>query len=237
VGEDWDSAHAAAEESLAEADFLVHPHAQEDTWEGHASLVKEVADVLGRPPACLVAAVGGGGLALGLARGLDRQPGTSVHATWHQTRLLAVETKGAACLGESLTLGKRVRLDKLETCASSLAIRSIIPELLEYMAERPSRVRALSVTDEEALNAVVSFADDERQLVEPACGAALAAVYSGQVRQLEEEGYLGEGPVVVVVCGGNLVSTAMVESWRAETLLNPYLAEGQTEGEQPIYYR
>ena len=28
VGEDWDSAHAAAEESLAEGDFLVHPHAQ-----------------------------------------------------------------------------------------------------------------------------------------------------------------------------------------------------------------
>ena len=152
VGEDWDSAHAVAEEALAEGDFLVHPHAQvgdehlhddlrdnldqEDTWEGHASLVAEVAEVLGRPPACLVAAViiilifspciiyvlisssasyddhhhsphidhldrqnehhpdqkdvdckvGGGGLALGLARGLDRQPGTSVHATWHKTR-------------------------------------------------------------------------------------------------------------------------------------------------------
>ena len=28
VGENWDSAHAAAEESLAEGDFLVHPHAQ-----------------------------------------------------------------------------------------------------------------------------------------------------------------------------------------------------------------
>ena len=75
MGEDWDSAHAAAEAALSEADFLVHPHAQvgdhqhllhhdrdnlleqEDTWEGHASLVEEVAEVLGRPPACLVAAV------------------------------------------------------------------------------------------------------------------------------------------------------------------------------------
>ena len=73
MGEDWDSAHAVAEESLAEGDFLVHPHAQvidellhddmrdnldqEDTWEGHASLVEEVAEALGRPPACLVAAV------------------------------------------------------------------------------------------------------------------------------------------------------------------------------------
>ena len=73
MGEDWDSAHAVAEEALAEGDFLVHPHAQvgdehlqddlrdnldqEDTWEGHASLVAEVAEVLGRPPACFVAAV------------------------------------------------------------------------------------------------------------------------------------------------------------------------------------
>ena len=30
---------------------------QEDTWEGHASLVGEVAEALGRPPACLLAAV------------------------------------------------------------------------------------------------------------------------------------------------------------------------------------
>ena len=28
MGSDWDSAHKAAEESLKEGDFLVHPHAQ-----------------------------------------------------------------------------------------------------------------------------------------------------------------------------------------------------------------
>ena len=28
MGEDWDSAHAAAEAALTEGDFLVHPHAQ-----------------------------------------------------------------------------------------------------------------------------------------------------------------------------------------------------------------
>ena len=71
AGEDWDSAHVVAEQAVAEGDFLVHPHAQvsddqhelyedldqEDTWEGNSSLVDEVAEVLGRPPACLVAAV------------------------------------------------------------------------------------------------------------------------------------------------------------------------------------
>lgn len=53
-------------------------------------------------------------------------------------------------------------------------------------------------------------ADDEKVLVEPACGAALAAVYSGVIRRLQGEGKLAAaeqlGPVVVVVCGGNNIS-------------------------------
>lgn len=53
-------------------------------------------------------------------------------------------------------------------------------------------------------------ADDEKVLVEPACGAALAAVYSGVIKKLQGEGKLAAaehlGPVVVVVCGGNNIS-------------------------------
>ena len=83
MGDAWEAAHAAALESMREGEFLVHPHAQvvdgaqdgnvilslnddhflhanldqETTWEGHASLVGEVAEALGRPPACIVTAV------------------------------------------------------------------------------------------------------------------------------------------------------------------------------------
>ena len=51
-------------------------------------------------------------------------------------------------------------------------------------------------------------ADDEKVLVEPACGAALAAVYSGIIKRLQDEGKLAGslGPVVIVVCGGNNIS-------------------------------
>ena len=51
-------------------------------------------------------------------------------------------------------------------------------------------------------------ADDEKVLVEPACGAALAAVYSGVIKRLRDEGKLAQnlGPVVIVVCGGNNIS-------------------------------
>lgn len=50
--------------------------------------------------------------------------------------------------------------------------------------------------------------DDEKVLVEPACGAALAAVYSDIIKRLKSEGKLAQplGPVVIVVCGGNNIS-------------------------------
>lgn len=62
-------------------------------------------------------------------------------------------------------------------------------------------------------------ADDEKVLVEPACGAALAAVYSDVIKRLQNQGKLAQhlGPVVIVVCGGNNIS--MVELKRLKKLL------------------
>lgn len=57
-------------------------------------------------------------------------------------------------------------------------------------------------------------ADDEKILVEPACGAALAAVYSGVLKRLQHEGKLAEqmgGPVIIVVCGGNNISFGQLQ--------------------------
>lgn len=59
-----------------------------------------------------------------------------------------------------------------------------------------------------------SPADDEKILVEPACGAALAAVYSGVLKRLQHEGKLAEqmgGPVIIVVCGGNNISFGQLQ--------------------------
>ena len=49
-----------------------------------------------------------------------------------------------------------------------------------------------------------------RLLVEPSCGAALAFAYGDGAAQLK-----GEGPLVVVVCGGNMTSLALMQEWRA----------------------
>lgn len=60
-------------------------------------------------------------------------------------------------------------------------------------------------------------ADDERLLVEPACGAALACVYSGLLRRLQAEGRLGPlASVVVIVCGGNGIDSRELQALKAK---------------------
>ena len=51
-------------------------------------------------------------------------------------------------------------------------------------------------------------------LVPPACGAALAAVYSGVIKDLQKEGTLPQklSNIMIVVCGGNEVNLKEIEN-------------------------
>lgn len=68
-------------------------------------------------------------------------------------------------------------------------------------------------TDASAIRACSTFLDEHRVLVEPACGAALAAVY-------EKAGLLADRQpddlVVVEVCGGALIDKAMLDNFRRD---------------------
>ena len=53
-----------------------------------------------------------------------------------------------------------------------------------------------------------------RMMVEPACGAALSVLYFANRLNLD---FVSEdGPVVAVVCGGNLISIDLIDSWRQQ---------------------
>ena len=54
--------------------------------------------------------------------------------------------------------------------------------------------------------------------MEPACGAALAAVYAGVINRLQSEGKLPKqlGPIIIVVCGGYAVNMQRLEEWKKE---------------------
>jgi L-serine/L-threonine ammonia-lyase len=118
--------------------------------------------------------------------------------------VLAVETEGACSFERSLQAGEVVELDAITSVAKSLGARKVSEAVLMRALARG--VQSALVSDQQALDAVVRFADHHRQLVEPACGAALAAVYDWQQP--------AAGSVLVVVCGGAGVTVDDVARWR-----------------------
>lgn len=67
--------------------------------------------------------------------------------------------------------------------------------------------------DGQAARACIRFAEEERGIVEAACGASLAVCYEGIIRMALPD-LKKEDKVVVVVCGGSNISLGMLEAYR-----------------------
>ncbi|XP_016835332.1 serine dehydratase-like isoform X2 [Cricetulus griseus] len=206
----WDEANIRAQD-LATRDGWVNvsPFDHPLIWEGHASLVRELKESLGTPPGAVVLAVGGGGLLAGVTAGL-------LEVGWQHVPIIAMETRGAHSFNAALQAGRLVALPDITSVARSLGAKTVAARTLECAKE--CEVLSEVVEDQEAVRAVQRFLDDERMLVEPACGAALAAVYSGILGRLQAEGRLGPAlaSIVVIVCGGNNISSQQLQELKTQ---------------------
>lgn len=200
AGDVWDDAHAHAL-TLAEASdvAMIHPFDTPDAWAGHATMIEEVADHIDAPEAVVVA-VGGGGLLCGVLEGLHR-------VGWTTTRALAVETHGAASYAAALAHGAPVTLPSIDTVALTLGAKRCCDEAVAWARRHP--VEAWQCDDAAAIAGCTRFLDDHRVLVEPSCGAGLAAVYDGA------EALRGRS-TLVIVCGGASVTLAELLQWQAK---------------------
>jgi L-serine/L-threonine ammonia-lyase len=196
-GASWQEANELAQGMLGPDDAFIHPFDDPLLWQGHASLIAEVAQT-GWVPDAVVVAVGGGGLLSGVLQGMHRHG-------WTHVPVVAAETQGADSLAQSVAAGERITLPAITSVATSLGARQVCAKAMEW-TQRHS-VLPVVVSDAQALAACREFLDDHRVLVEPACGAALAALSVWPVSLAHCH------QVLVVVCGG---VTATLESIGAD---------------------
>ncbi|PHV14391.1 serine dehydratase [Janthinobacterium sp. BJB303] len=198
-GAAWQEANALAQAMLTPQDAFLHPFDDPLLWQGHAGMIDEVARA-GLKPDAVVLSVGGGGLLAGVAEGLQRNG-------WDDVALVAVETQGAASLAAAVAAREHVVLPAVSSIATSLAARQVCAQAFAISQTRP--LHSVVVSDLAAVDACRRFIEDHRLVVEPACGAALAAVY-GKAPALAP--YRN---VLVIVCGGVTATTQQLDHWAA----------------------
>ncbi|WP_119299578.1 threonine ammonia-lyase [Dongia deserti] len=166
---------------------FIHPFDGPNVARGTGTLGAEIADDVPDLDAVVVA-VGGGGLASGMARAIKLlQPTCKVYG---------VEPVGAPKMRRSFDEGAPVKLDRIDTIADSLAPPMSLPYGFELAR---AHMDDIVLVDDDAMCAALALLQTEAKLaVEPAAAAATAAAM-GPLRER-----LAGKRVCLVICGANI---------------------------------
>ena len=179
---------AEAERLVAdEGRFFIHPFEGVLTSLGTAGVGLELMeDAQGLD--AVVVSIGGGGLISGIAAAVKQiNPACKVYG---------VEPEGAASMHTSLATGAPVHLEKVNTVADSLGAPMALPMVHALCAAYVDEVVLLD--DEMICAGMIAFQEEAKLAVEPAAGAALAAVM-GPLRAPLQGKRVG-----IIVCGANI---------------------------------
>lgn len=186
-GRTLEDAQAVLQVLQAPGDGVIHPSGNPAMVDGYASLIREAKMQMPCPDAVVVS-VGGGGLMSGVLQGMHR-------VGWNGVPLVACEVFGAHRLALAMAAEHPVLMPQLTSLASATGARCVSPDAFAWT----SRHNVLSevVTDLEAVRAVRCFADRYNRVMDPSCGAVLAAVERRRSAELDAAREL-----LVVICGG-----------------------------------
>jgi len=166
---------------------FVHPFEGPRVSEATAGVALEFLEDVGELDA-LVVAIGGGGLASGVAAATKLlQPTCAVYG---------VEPAGAAVMRESLKAGRPLDHFENDTIADSLAPPMTTPFAFDTCRRYVDEL--ITVTDDQIAATLYAMFMDTKLAVEPAGAAAAAAVFSVLRERLRRK------RVGIVVCGSNI---------------------------------
>ncbi len=191
-GERYADALAACEAYIAESGALgIHAYDAVPTVEGQGTVALEWEEDAGALDTVLVA-VGGGGLASGLA------------AWWgRRVRVVGVEPRGSRALHAALEAGRPIDVEVHSVAADSLGARNVGP--LVHAICREALDHVALVDDAAIVEAQRVLWRDLRVASEPGGAAALAALIGGAYRPQPGE-RLG-----VLLCGANVDLARLAE--------------------------
>lgn len=209
--------------------IYVPPFEHPKIWDGHATLVDEVAHQLpprdGDPfPAdIIICSVGGGGLFNGVIAGLDRhlngnRKNTNANTSGRRqnVHVVAAETAGADSLAHSLRHGSLQPLSEITSLASHLGVLRVSPKAFANAQSPPPGIKVTSVVakDSEAARGTIRLADETRLLVELACGVAVDVGLNKSILNGLGVDINPATRVVVILCGGNDITPEMLCEYR-----------------------
>ncbi|MFX1283766.1 MAG: threonine/serine dehydratase [Promethearchaeota archaeon] len=196
-GEAWDEANQKAQKYAQDEGLTyVHPFDDLEVVRGQGTIALELLDQNPYLDA-IIASVGGGGLISGL--------GIVARQMKPEIKIWGVETIGCDAVTQSFRKGYPVRLPAITSIADTLGAKQTTEDTL-------TRIKAVvndmqTVTDEEALDALLLMLESEKILVEPATSCSIAALLQNKFDVTNVE------KICIILCGSN-VSLRQLKEWK-----------------------
>jgi len=187
TGDTFDDAYISALAACeAEQKAFIHPFNDLDVIAGQGTIAKEMLSQTDIPLDYLFVAVGGGGLLSGV--------GSYFKQLSPKTKIVAVESSGAAALNASLKKGTLTSLDKIDSFADGIAVKEMGDLTFRIVTEVIDE--NMTVPEGAICSAILSLYNEDAIVVEPAGAVSIAALdyYKEEIR--------GKN-VGIIVCGGN----------------------------------
>ena len=190
VGDSYDEAYEAAIAYAKDSGAVfIHPFDELSVIAGQGTVGREILEQTPNPPSAVYVCTGGGGLVAGI--------GTWIKAMSPQTKVIAVEPEGAACMKAAREAGDPVPLNKVDGFADGAAVRLVGTNTFAISEQVVDDI--ITVTNDEVSAAVKDIFEATRTVVEPAGALALA----GLLKQVKD-GSSPEGELVVTISGANV---------------------------------
>ncbi len=193
AGSSYDDAYAKALElEKSEKLTFVHPFDDPEVIAGQGTIGMEILRQHSRhngPIHAVFCAIGGGGLAAGVAAYIKRlRP---------EIKIIGVETFDADAMKQSLAAGKRVRLNQVGLFADGTAVKMVGEETFRLCKEYLDEV--ILVDTDAICAAIKDVFEDTRSILEPSGAMAVAGA-----KEYARQHKLKDKNLVAVACGANM---------------------------------